>query len=234
MRLGPRLDWPNFREVIRIGLPLSAIGYIYVSLWMSLEGTFVLEWYGKETLGLFAVAATVRMMLVQLAQNMNQVMSVKIFEQYGRSERVADCVRMIFKPITLALLVSLPAVVVGWIALPWAVQLLIPKYVGAVAMMRVMLLALPLTFLGLPMNILWATGRKIDCLMSVIVGFAAFAAFSFVFWQLNFQDLSVPLASTLGQVINVVVSFVLILRLVRRENRPCGMEIGECVEIPLS
>lgn len=233
MRLRPRLDWTSFREVISIGLPLSIIGYIYTSLWISLEGTFVLEWYGKEMLGLYAVAVTIRTMVVQVAQNMNQVMSVKIFEQYGRTSRVKDCVHLIFKPVMLAVLLSIPAVAVGWIAVPWAVHLLIPKYVNAILMIQVMLFMMPLTFLNLPVNILWATGRKIDCFISVIVGFVAFVAISYLLYQLNVRDLSIPIASLLGQAINVLVSLVLIYKLMRRESIVNQLEIDRCVDSPL-
>ena len=45
LRVRPRLDWPSFREVVRIGLPLSGAGYLATSLWVSLEGTFMLEWF---------------------------------------------------------------------------------------------------------------------------------------------------------------------------------------------
>jgi O-antigen/teichoic acid export membrane protein len=219
MNLRPRLDWTSFRDVIRIGLPLSGAGYVATSLWFSLEGTFVLEWFGIKILGLYSMAIFVRTVVVQLAQNMNQVMNVKIYEQYGRSGQVADCVRLIFKPTALALLASLPLIFVGWFELPWAVNLLIPKYVGAIPMMRVMLLAMPITFLSLPATILWATGRRIDCFASVIAGFVAFAGLSCLLYALNVGALSVLIASILGQALNVLVSYMLILRLVRQERR---------------
>lgn len=222
MRVRPRLDWPSFQEVIRIGLPLSGVGYLSTSLWVSMEGTFVLEWFGIKALGLYSVAVFVRSMVFQLAQNMNQVMNVKVYEQYGRSGRVEDCLRLIFKPMSFAFLASLPLIAVGWFALPWVVNLLIPKYVGAISMIRVMLLAMPITFLSLPVTILWATGRRIDCFASVIVGFISFAGLSYLLYRLNVGVLSVLIASILGQAINVLVSYILILRLViqKKTNLP--------------
>lgn len=219
LKVRPRLDWPGFREVIRIGLPFSGIGYIYTSLWVSLEGTFVLAWFGVKLLGLYSLAVIVRTMVAQLAQNVNQVMGVKIYEQYGRSGRVGDCVRLIVKPMAFAFLASLPLILVGWFALPSAVSLLIPKYVGAISMMRVMLLAMPITFLSLPVTVLWATGRRIDCFAGVISGFVAFAGLSYLLYRLNVGVLSVLIASMLGQAINILVSYVLILRLALEEKR---------------
>lgn len=218
MRVRPRLDWPSFREVIRIGLPLSGIGYVYTSLWISLEGTFVLKWFGIKALGLYSVAIFVRTVVVQLAQNMNQVMNVKIYEQYGRSGQVRDCIHLIYKPLAFAFLASLPLIAVGWFVLPWVMNPLIPKYVGAISMMQVMLLMMPITFLSLPITILWAMGRLINCFAGVIVGFVSFAGLSFLLYRMNVGVISVIIASTLGQAINILVSYMLILRLVLQEK----------------
>jgi O-antigen/teichoic acid export membrane protein len=229
LKVRPRLEWRSFREVVRIGLPLSGIGYIYTSLWVSLEGTFVLEWFGIKMLGLYSMAVFVRTVVAQLAQNMNQVMNVRIYEQYGRSGRIEDCLRLIFKPMTFAFAASLPLILVGWLVIPWAVGQLIPKYVGAISLMRVTLLTMPIAFLGLPVTILWATGRRIDCLASVIGGFVVFAVLSLLLNRLNAGAIGVLIASILGQAINVVVSYLLILRLVL-QNRSLTLSVGPPAE----
>jgi len=219
LKVRPFLDMASFWEVIRIGLPLSGIGYISTSLWVSLEGTLVLKWFGIKALGLYSMAVFVRTVVFQLAQNMNQVMNVKVYEQYGRSSRVRDCLRLIIKPVAFAFLASLPLIAIGWFAMPWAVNLLIPKYTGAISMMRVMLLAMPVTFLSLPITILWARARRIDCFAGVIAGFLTFAGLSYLGNRMNFGVISVLIASLVGQAINVLVSYMLILRLVIHEKR---------------
>ena len=219
MKVHPCLDWTSFRDVISIGLPLSGIGYIYTSLWFSLEGTFVLERFGIKTLGLYTMAVFVRTVVVQLAQNMNQVMSVKIYAQYGRSGYIAECVRLILQPMLLAFLVSLLLIVFGWFALPWVVSLLIPKYIEAISIMQVMLLAMPLAFLSLPTTILWATGRLSYCFASVSGGFVAFVALSYLFKRMDIGVLSILVASMVGQTINVLASYLLILKLILQEKR---------------
>ena len=218
LKVRPRLDWPSFREIVRVGLPLSGIGYIYTSLWISLEGTLVLEWFGIKTLGLYSMAAFVRTVVVQLAQNMNQVIGVKIYSQFGRSGRVEDCIRLILKPMAFAFLASLPLIVVGWFALPLAVSLLIPGYVGAIWLMRLTLLTMPIVFLNLPVTILWATGRRTDCLASVVWGFFTFVGLSFLLYRLDVGASGVLIASLLGQATNVVVSYALVRRLVFQER----------------
>jgi hypothetical protein len=232
MRIQPRLDWPGFRDVIRIGLPLSGSGYLATSLWVSLEGSFMLMWFGIKLLGLYSMAVFVRTILTQMAQNLNQVMNVKVYEQYGRSGQVGDCIKLILKPAALAFLASFPLIVFGWFAMPWVVSLLIPKYIAAVPMMRLTLLALPISFLSLPTTILWATGRRLDCFASVIAGFGTFAALSGIFHAINVGNLSILIASALGQAINIFVSYMLLWRLFLKQKQ-CLRE-GYPINVSLS
>ncbi len=208
MRVRPRFDWPDFWEVIRIGLPLSGIGYIYTALWSSVEGTLVLMWFGDKQLGLFAFAVFVRTTVAQLAQNMNQVLSVKVYEQYGRTHRVEDCLRLILKPLALACLASIPLIAVGWFLLPWVVRFLTPKFVDAILMAQLMLLMLPITFLRLFGSILWATGRRIYCLVPVVAGFLAFVGCSWLLHRLHVGVLSGVLSVAIGSMAGVIVNIL--------------------------
>ncbi|MGA2060510.1 MAG: hypothetical protein ABSG67_08520 [Thermoguttaceae bacterium] len=218
MRVRPRLDWPSFWEVIRIGLPLSGTGYIYTSLWASVEGTLMLEWFGLTVLGLYTVAIFVRSVVVLLALNMNQVLIVKICEQYGRTNRIEDCLRLILKPMAFAVLASIPLIIVGWLLLPWAIRLLIPKYVDAILMAQVMLLVLPLTFVQLIRSIFQAAGFWINCAISDIVSFLAFVGCSFLLYRMNFGALSVVIGSILGLFVSLLATCLLIWRLILRER----------------
>ena len=127
MRLRPALDRPRFREVVRIGLPLSGIGYLSTALWTSVEATLVLWWFGLEALGLYSMAVFVRGFVIQLAQNVNQVVGVKITIVRPFGPVVTDCVNVVLKPMAIATLASLPVVAVGWRLLPWGIGLVAPK-----------------------------------------------------------------------------------------------------------
>jgi O-antigen/teichoic acid export membrane protein len=220
LKVKPRWDWHGFYDVIRVGLPLSGAGYLYTSLWVSLEGTFVLHWFGLKVLGLYGMSIFVRTVVVELAQNMNHVMNVKIYEQYGRTGKVVDCVKLIWKPTVFAFVASLPLIVLGWFLLPYVVHILLPKYTEGIPLMRMMLLAMPITFLALPNTILWATGRRIDCFASVVAGLAGFVVLSFALKALGEGARSILIASLLGQVINLLASYLLIFRLTRRDVNP--------------
>ena len=158
-------------------------------------------------------------MVTQLAQNMNQVMNVKIYEQYGRSNSVSECVRLVRKPTTMAFLASLPLVMVAWFAIPWTVDLFIPKYVDAAPMMQWIMLTMPLTLLSLPATILWANGRGIYYFAPAIIGFMTFVGFTYLLHQLSIGVTSVIIASMLGNLMYSLLSYALILLLVLKEKQ---------------
>lgn len=219
LKVRPRFSWSDFLEVIRIGLPLSGIGYIATSLWLSVEGTLVLHWFGLKGFGLYSMALFVRVVITQLASSLSQVMTVRIFEQYGRSNRVDDCLRVIVKPLSFAFLASIPLTVVGWFCLPFAMRLLVPQYVEATLTAQVMLLMLPITFLKMPYAIPWAMGRRRDSFWPVAGGFLAFIGCSWVFRTLGMGIASMAVAYLLGMLLNASGYGVLIWRLHRQERQ---------------
>lgn len=218
LKVRPTLDWSSFVHVTRIGLPLSVIGYVSTSLWTSLEGTLILAWFGTKGLGLYAVAAFVRVLCNQLAQNLNQVLNVKIYEQFGRSGRAADCLRAVRRPMTAAVVASIPFAAIAWFLLPRVVPVLIPSYIEAVPLTQLMLLMGTIILLSLPTTILWAAVRLVDCLASVGVGFLTFIAASFGLHECGYGLQSVVIGSILGQIVSLAVSYALVLRLVMRER----------------
>ena len=227
MKVRAILDWSKFREVIRVGLPLSGIGYIATALWASVEATLVLGWFELKVLGLYSVAVLGRTIVSQLAANINQVITVKIFEQYGRTKSVEDCIRLIYRPIILSFLGSIPLVIAGWLLLPHVILLIVPNYLEAVPMAQLMLLMLPITFLRLPSSIPWAMGRWFDCLVPVAVGFIVFTGLAWFLHRLGYGVLSVVLASIIGTLFNISGYFLLIRRLLIQE-RNSGSKPPSC------
>lgn len=219
LKIRPRVDWRKFFEVIRVGLPLSATGYLYTSAWYSLEGTLVLAWFGTKAMGLYTIAVFSRAFVMQLGQNVNQFVNVKIFNEYGRTNCVEDCLRLILKPMMIAVLASLPLVVIGWLLLPHAIRLLVPKYVEAIFISQLMLLMLPIMFLRMLTVILWATGRQLYCFATVGTGVIVFLGCAYLLHWLKFGVPGVAIAFLLGMVANALTSSLLIWLLILQEKR---------------
>jgi O-antigen/teichoic acid export membrane protein len=219
IRVRLRFDWASFLGVIRIGLPLSGIGYINTSLWISVEGTLVLTWFGAKALGLYSVAVFIRTIIGQLVQNISQVLSVKICERYGRSNSARDALRHFVAPVLLMSLASLPLIAAGWMLMPWLARVLIPRYVEATFLMQIFLIIMPMTILKIPTAVLWVAVKLVDCFISVIIGFVAFVTVAYFLYRMNFGLPGVAVAFIIGQVIYLLAAWILTLRLVSREYR---------------
>lgn len=232
MKVRLRLDWPRFWEVIRVGLPLSGIGYIYTSCWLSVEGTLVLTWFGVEALGLYSVAVLIRTLVGQLVQNVSQVLSVKICECYGHSSNARAALRRSVVPIMLMALASLPLIGIGWFLMPWAVRVFIPRYIEATFLMQLFLLMMPVTLLKIPTAILWIAVRLLDCFIGVAVGFAAFVLSAFGFHWMHGGLAGVAVAFVVGQVAYLLVAWLFTLRLVSQNYGQAVHPSEEALLVP--
>jgi O-antigen/teichoic acid export membrane protein len=146
------------------------------------------------------------------------VLSVKICEHYGRSNSAKDALRRIIKPVVLMTLASFPLIAIGWLLMPRAVNVLIPRYVEATFLMQIFLVMIPVTMLKIPTAVLWVAAKLVDCFVSVAVGFAAFVLSAYCFYWMSFGMVGVAVAFLIGQVVYLLVSWVYTLRLLHQER----------------
>jgi len=222
LRVPPRRDWLGFWKVIRIGLPLSGIGYFYTSLWISVEGTLVLSWFGTKSLGLYSIAVLVRSIAGQLVQSVSQVVNVKICGLYGSSNSAKGALHRIVAPVVLMALISLPLIAVGWFIIPWAVRVLIPRYVESTFLMQIFLVMMPVAILKIPTSVLWVAVKLTDCFASVVMGFAAFVVMAYCSYRTGFGLPGVAVSFVVGQIIYLLAAWIFTLRLIscEKENLP--------------
>jgi O-antigen/teichoic acid export membrane protein len=225
LRMRPRLDWHDFYHVIRLGFRLSVIGFLWNSLWTSVEGTLILGWYGTKALGLYGVACVIRTVGAQFALSMNQVMGIKIYEQHGRTGKAMDSVRLTAKPMICALVGSVVLMGGGWLLAPWAIRLIMPAYIDATRMTQLMLPMVAITVLQLPITILWATARVMDCFISIAGGFAVFVVCAFCLKTSNMGADGVIVGSIVGHAAAVLLTYFFIFRLVCNEKQTASAVI---------
>jgi O-antigen/teichoic acid export membrane protein len=226
-RIEPRRDIQSFRETIRIGLPLSGIGYLATSLWLSIESNLVLVWFGQSALGIYAVAVLIRTIVGQLAQNINQVLGTKICERYGRSNDAQEAVHGMVAPVLFAAIASLPLIAIGWILMPWMVELLIPRYRESISLMQIFLFIMPVQLLAIPSAVLWAAFKLFDSLVSVLAGLVSFAAFAYYFRSAALGMTGMAYAYMLGQIVYMGFLGFFSMKLCRRDPSIRAPQAGE-------
>ena len=211
-------SWGRFLSVIRVGFSFSITGYVATALWTAVEGTFVLRWFGVEALGLFSIAVLVRTVINQLLQNMLQVMTIKVYQEYGRTGRASSCLAMVWRPSVLLAVAIGAFALIGWWAVPRAVDLLLPKYTAAGPLIRIALILVPISAFQLYGTILRAINMPIRYFWSVAPGFVLFLVCSYVLRGSGLDCGLVLIASAVGQGATHLICFGQLSAVARNEQ----------------
>ncbi|MCE5266742.1 MAG: hypothetical protein LLG00_02515 [Planctomycetaceae bacterium] len=212
--------------VLRVGFPLSVVGYVATSFWWSLESSIVLRYFGIEALGLFAVVVLFRQTVCQLVLNVNQVYMPRIAAQYGCSGRITECFRLSVKPMAMSALATLPLMAIGWMLVPTAVRLATPKYADAITAMQWTLPMMLVLVLRLPVYSLQASGQYVEHGISVACGIGSFAAAAVVAVRCGGGLVGIVVASTVGHVAQNVASYVFVYLRMRREQQAAAAAVA--------
>jgi len=135
VRVGPRWNWGHLKHLLVIGAPIFIVGQVY-AWWTVLNSTLVLGYMGEKELGLYSMVLLAGGAMEMLPTAVGQVLYPRMAEQYGRTGRLGDLVRMSFKPMILSAIGVAPLIVVGWWLMEPVVRFILPAYVDAVPAMQ--------------------------------------------------------------------------------------------------
>jgi len=157
-------------HLVKVGGPILLVDQIN-RLWFVLHHTLILHFMGARGLGLFFFPMIYPAVCV-VPFAVHEVTYPRITELYAREGRVRPIVRYLWKPTLLLCALTFPMVVLAWLALPLATQLVLPQYVegvGAVqwAMLEVVVLSM------LPIRNVFSVVRKQHYYLAAILGGAA-------------------------------------------------------------
>ncbi len=135
MRVGPRWNWRHLKHLLVVGAPIFVVSQVYL-WWVVLNSTLVLSYTGEQGMGLYAMVLMAGQAMELLPTALAQIIYPRMAEQYGRTGRLGDLVRMSVKPTLFSVLGTAPLVVIGWWLMGPVVRLLLPNYVDAVPAMQ--------------------------------------------------------------------------------------------------
>lgn len=215
IRIGPKWSLARLKHLLIIGLPIFAVGELG-AFWPTLDGTLVLRYLGDHGMGLYAMVLVAGGTLELIPLAVGQVLYPRMAEHYGRTHRRADLIAMSVKPMTLAAIMMVPAILVGWWLADPVTRFLVPKYVDAIPAMRWSLLA-PLVGCFLPINNIYNVVRRQDLYsVAIVLGMASYLVM--LMWLLR-SDVSLvafPKAMFFGRIILAISSYLLLIPLVRK------------------
>lgn len=174
----PRWDPAAFRLLLRVGLPIFAVGWIFVFV-DALDRTLILAWVGQDALGLYAPAVQIAQALMVLPNSINQVLYPRMCETYGRTGTARSLARLAFLP-ALALAVGLlPVFAFGWWFVDPFVRALLPDYTGGIGAARWVVVSMYFWSLSMPQNVFPTVDRLGPYVVTLGLGAVVMAGGSF-------------------------------------------------------
>ncbi len=219
LHISLRFDFVTFKEVVRIGLPLSFWGTLYTSLWMAAEYSLMLHFGGVKGVGLFAVAVIIRESLSILPQSVHQVFMPRVVESYAREGGVRPAAKRTFLMTGLLSILMVSMVVIISIMLDYFVPLFIPKYVDGLLLMKVCLGLVVIQAASLPLNGLVATGRSWLYGKGILAGMFVFPLAVYMLNPYIGGILAVAAGSLIGRIVRTIVAYFDLLKVMRLEMR---------------
>ena len=118
-------------ELIKIGVPILAIGYLY-SVFSVADRTLVAWVKGTEAVGHYVLAGLAVTAIQSVAIPIGVATYSKASHAYGRSQSLASLVRPVQRLLLLLSVSVLPLAILIYFALPLVVPWLLPKYVAGI------------------------------------------------------------------------------------------------------
>ena len=218
VRVGPKWSTKHFKHLLMVGLPIFGAGQLY-ALWSVLDRTLVFRLAGNEGMGLYSQAVTIMTAMEMLPLALSQVIYPRMAEKYAKTGRMAGLVQMASKPTLLATAGMIPVIAVSWWLVGPAIQLVLPKYVAAVPVIRWTML-IPFVSALASINVFFPVARRLGLYTVAIL--TGIAAYGFALLWLTRNEVSLiafAQAMLVGRIVFVLVSFCFIGLLVHRERQ---------------
>ena len=148
------LDGEGLVALARISLPLSIPGYIGTSGLSASLSFIVLAYCGESGLGIYGLALTFQAMAMTLTAAIHQMFITKMTYKFGETGDVGACLQWAKRPTLLSMVAATVLAAVLGVAIGPFVRIVLPQYVAAIPVIRILALQLPLSAAALPLIIL--------------------------------------------------------------------------------
>jgi len=206
-RSGFRLKWvwdkPEFKELIKLGMPLLLLGFLDLVL-TSIDRIFILKFYNTTLLGYYAIGASIKTNLITIPFSLSTVFIPKLFQ--AKKDDYESLVRFFSKPITAITIIVIVTAGCIYAMLPIVYYGILIKYSSGIDAGRVLLISL--VFVSIPIlanNIFIAVG-KLKLLFIIEMASLIFGSLlSLVSIRLNMGILGIAYATLAMSALNAVL-----------------------------
>jgi len=207
----------HLTHLLKIGAPIFGVGMLY-SWWIVLDSTLVLKEMGITALGLYSLVGMTTQAMTLLSQAVSSITYPQMAEQFGRTGKYRDCVRIAIKPCLYLLAGMIPLATAAWWIAPPVILHFLPKYrdaIPAVQWTAVCSIALCLDPLNNAFNIV-----KRQDIYAIAIGAGMLSYFICLKYLLSRGPslTAFPVAMLCGHVVFMSISDLFLLHLWRKES----------------
>lgn len=147
-------NWNRFASLVKISVPLSIEGYIRTSFLSATFGYLVLKYCSAKDLGLYGIAMSFEMFAMIFVTSLIQIFDVKMANKFGETDSILDSAKMLVKPVIFGVGISLVCLMVLCVCIAPFIRSFLPDYEGAIDVVYVLSISLPLGALMIPIRLL--------------------------------------------------------------------------------
>lgn len=140
IKVQPTIVASDIRHLLWIGAPMLAAGQ-YLQMWTVVNATLIAALLGPEQMGLFALVGMAGDALAMVPRAATQVTAPQMTQTYGATANLRAALKTATRPVIAIVLLVAPAVAVAQFAVGPVVEILLPRYTGAIPALRWALLA---------------------------------------------------------------------------------------------
>jgi len=218
LKIKPIWSKPHFIHLFKVGFPIFVVGNLD-SLWFTLNSTFIVEFLGGESLGLYTISNLAFATLSLIPSSLNQVLYPKLAREFGEGAVLSKLLKSALKAGFTVFAILVPFTIIAWYFLPYFVELLLPKFMGGVEAGRYTLM-LPLVMsLASIDNIFIVCKKQKKYLISLIIGIVVYVSIILFFKFYGELTLAMFAFSFIaGKVASLTTSFITLNYLSRKEK----------------
>ena len=218
LKVLPKWNTGVMKEIVRVGMPIFIVGLIY-ALWTTLQNTLVLKLGSAEQFGFFALAIMIENSMAIAMHSLDQVIYPKMAYEYGSGKKVGDLLHISFKPILYVFCGLIPVIAVGWVVLPFAIDLLLPRYMNGIEAARWTMLLILVSVWTVNNNIFNVLQKQRDLLVSILIGMFVFTIAVLILNKMNGFSLSAfPQAMIVGKTTQLIVAYFFIRKYKKNQH----------------
>ena len=214
-----KLRFSNLRVLLFTGLPIFAVGHLF-ALWPTINATLVLSYGGKESLGLFAIANMAGPIATTFPLALASVVYPRMAQEYGRTGSVSTIAKLAIKPTFMTLAFTAVIVVAGWIAIPWVVEWLLPKYKQGIAAAQWTIASALVVGLSPINNVFNVVKKQVRYACAMIAGMGAYYATLRILLSDSLRLEAFPQAMLVGRSVFMIICALMVWHLTRQPIRP--------------